>query len=137
MSVSHQSSRDMLAVCAGNAPVRSAWFGRSSARRITIFASGRGSKGMPPLVGHRYRSVRFGVETLPDHQVQRPRHRHGAGYATVVLVGDFIESGFVGRIVARAGDGFRCTFGISTKRFRLEVRPRRARGAVVTSYRAL
>jgi hypothetical protein len=83
-------------------------------------------------------SVRsLGVETLPDHQAQRPRHRHGAGYATVVLAGDFIESGFAGRIVARAGDGFRCTFGISPKRFRLKVRPRRTRGAMVTSYRAL
>jgi AraC-like DNA-binding protein len=59
---------------------------------------------MPPLMGHSYRSVPFGVETLPDHQVQRPRHRHGAGYATVVLAGNFIESSFAGRMVARAGD---------------------------------
>jgi hypothetical protein len=65
MSVSHQSSRDMLAVCAGNAPVRSAWFGRSSARRITIFASGRGSKGMPPMMGHSYRSVRLAWKRCP------------------------------------------------------------------------
>ncbi len=201
-----------------------------------------GTDSMPPLMGHNYRSVCFGVETLPDHQVQRPRHRHAAGYATVVLAGNFIESGFAGRLVARAGDvllhgrfdchadapqgvrpiqilrlpwdddsrdghfvtrdpdrlaqlaegdpyeamhtlarelraverreqhwtdvlaarlaspaklslrhwatdrglrpeelsrGFRCTFGISPKRFRLEVRARRAWGAVITSYRAL
>jgi AraC-like DNA-binding protein len=197
---------------------------------------------MPSLMRHSYRSVRFGVETLPDHQVLRPRHRHGPGYATVVLAGNFIEWGFAGRMVARAGDvllhgrfdchadapqglrpiqilrlpwdddlrdghfvtgdpdrlaqiaerdpyeamrilahelgavgrreqhwtdalavrlaspaklslrhwatdrglrpeelsrGFRCTFGVSPKRFRLEVRARRAWGAVVTSYRAL
>ena len=63
-----------------------------------------GTDSMPPLMGHNYRSVCFGVETLPDHHVQRPRHRHAAGYATVVLAGNFIESGFAGRLVARAGD---------------------------------
>ena len=33
-----------------------------------------------------------------------PRHRHLRAYATVVLAGSFEESGYVGRILARAGD---------------------------------
>ena len=33
-----------------------------------------------------------------------PRHRHAAGYATVVLAGCFEEAGFAGRFVTRPGD---------------------------------
>jgi anti-sigma factor ChrR (cupin superfamily) len=47
----------------------------------------------------RYRSVRFGVETLQAGLVL-PRHRHAAGYATVVLAGSFEEASFAGRFVA-------------------------------------
>ena len=51
----------------------------------------------------RYRSVRFGVETL-DAGIVLPRHRHAAGYATVVLAGSFEEASFAGRFVAVPGD---------------------------------
>jgi AraC-like DNA-binding protein len=33
-----------------------------------------------------------------------PRHRHTAGYATVVLAGSFEEAGFAGRFVVQPGD---------------------------------
>jgi AraC-like DNA-binding protein len=52
---------------------------------------------------HRYRTIRFGVETLTRALVL-PRHRHTAGYATVVLNGSFVEASFAGRAEARAGD---------------------------------
>lgn len=51
----------------------------------------------------RYRSIRFGVETLEAGLVL-PRHRHAAGYATVVLAGCFEEASFAGRFVAGPGD---------------------------------
>ena len=51
----------------------------------------------------RYRAVRFGVETLPAGLVL-PRHRHTAGYATVVLAGSFEEASFAGRFHAAPGD---------------------------------
>jgi AraC-like DNA-binding protein len=51
----------------------------------------------------RYRLVRFGVETLEAGLVL-PRHRHAAGYATVVLAGSFEEASFAGRFVASPGD---------------------------------
>jgi AraC-like DNA-binding protein len=52
---------------------------------------------------HSYRSVEYGRERLPPGLVL-PRHRHTAGYATVVLGGRFIEASFAGRAAARAGD---------------------------------
>ena len=51
----------------------------------------------------RYRTIRFGVETL-DAGLVLPRHRHAAGYATVVLAGSFEEASFAGRFVAGPGD---------------------------------
>jgi AraC-like DNA-binding protein len=51
----------------------------------------------------RYRAVRFGVETLPAG-LALPRHRHTAGYATVVLAGSFEEASFAGRFLAAPGD---------------------------------
>ena len=51
----------------------------------------------------RYRTVRFGVETLNSLHVV-PRHRHRAGYAIVVLAGCFEEASFAGRFVATPGD---------------------------------
>jgi AraC-like DNA-binding protein len=51
----------------------------------------------------RYRPVRFGVDTLEAGLVL-PRHRHTAGYATVVLAGCFEEASFAGRFIARPGD---------------------------------
>jgi hypothetical protein len=50
-----------------------------------------------------YRAVHFGVETLPSG-LALPRHRHTAGYATVVLAGSFEESSFAGRFIATPGD---------------------------------
>jgi AraC-like DNA-binding protein len=52
---------------------------------------------------HRYRAIRFGVETLTS-DVTLPRHRHAAGYATVVLSGLFEEASFTGRAVVGPGD---------------------------------
>jgi AraC-like DNA-binding protein len=50
-----------------------------------------------------FRHITPGVETLP-YSFSLPRHRHLYAYATVVLAGCFEEAGYVGRIVARAGD---------------------------------
>src|ERR1700684_3568593 len=58
---------------------------------------------MVPHCAQRYRSIRFGVETLDPGPIV-PRHRHIAGYATVVLRGAFEEASFAGRFVARPGD---------------------------------
>jgi AraC-like DNA-binding protein len=52
---------------------------------------------------HIYSSIRFGVETLPANTV-RPRHRHRAGYANIVLGGSFVESSFAGRFAVEPGD---------------------------------
>lgn len=55
-------------------------------------------------VSHSYfRSITPGIETLPC-SFSLPRHRHLRAYATVVLAGAFEEAGYVGRIVASAGD---------------------------------
>lgn len=43
----------------------------------------------------RYRSIRFGVETVARRDVVR--HAHRSGYATVVLAGGFVEATFAGR----------------------------------------
>jgi AraC-like DNA-binding protein len=51
-----------------------------------------------------FRTVRFGVETLASPNAVRPRHQHGAGYATVVLSGSFVESSFAGRSIAGPGE---------------------------------
>ena len=51
----------------------------------------------------RFRKITPGIETIP-HQLSLPRHRHLRGYATVVLAGTFMESGYNGRIQATAGD---------------------------------
>src|SRR5580704_3619437 len=58
---------------------------------------------MAPNGAQRYRSIRFGVETLDPGPIV-PRHRHIAGYATVVLRGAFEEASFAGRFAARPGD---------------------------------
>jgi AraC-like DNA-binding protein len=53
---------------------------------------------------HSYRAIRYGIETLAPGLVL-PRHRHRAGYATIVLAGSFVEASFAGRAEVRAGDG--------------------------------
>jgi hypothetical protein len=50
-----------------------------------------------------FRPITPGVETLP-RSFSLPRHRHLHAYATVVLAGEFEESGYAGRIRATAGD---------------------------------
>jgi len=52
---------------------------------------------------HTYRSIRYGVDSLAQDTIV-PRHRHLAGYATVVLAGTFVESSFAGRTVVQPGD---------------------------------
>ena len=52
---------------------------------------------------HVYRAIKTGVETMAPG-LTLPRHRHRAGYATVVLAGSFIEASFAGRFVVEAGD---------------------------------
>lgn len=74
---------------------------------------------------HNYRSIRFGVETL-DLEAVVPRHRHIAGYATVVLCGSFEEAGFAGRFAARPGDvllhgAFDCHADRRTTRLALQI----------------
>ena len=51
----------------------------------------------------RFRGITPGIETLPS-SFSLPRHRHLHAYATVVLAGCFVESGYNGRIQAAAGD---------------------------------
>jgi AraC-like DNA-binding protein len=51
----------------------------------------------------RFRKITPGIETL-SHEFSLPRHRHLRAYATVVLAGTFLESGYNGRIHATAGD---------------------------------
>jgi len=58
---------------------------------------------MPPISNSHFRSISLGIETLPC-SFSLPRHRHLRAYATVVLAGNFEESGYVGRIRATAGD---------------------------------
>jgi AraC-like DNA-binding protein len=50
-----------------------------------------------------YRSVKWGVETLPAG-LALERHRHTLGYTTVVLGGAFVEASFSGRASVRPGD---------------------------------
>lgn len=51
----------------------------------------------------RFRMIRFGVENVGAGLVM-PRHRHAAGYATIVLAGTFEEASFAGRFLASPGD---------------------------------
>jgi AraC-like DNA-binding protein len=51
----------------------------------------------------QFRNTTPGIETLRG-RFDLPRHRHLRAYATVVLKGSFEESGYAGRIAARAGD---------------------------------
>ena len=51
----------------------------------------------------RYWTAHFGVEKL-ESAPTLPRHRHAAGYASVVLVGSFEEAGFAGRSAVCPGD---------------------------------
>lgn len=51
----------------------------------------------------RFRKIKPGIETL-SYDFSLPRHRHLHPYATVVLAGTFLESGYNGRIQATAGD---------------------------------
>jgi AraC-like DNA-binding protein len=74
---------------------------------------------------HTYRSVRVGVETLPDRCTQ-PRHRHLEGYANVVLAGSFIEASFTGLMHAQPGDvllhgWFDCHADAQSSRNRIQV----------------
>ena len=57
----------------------------------------------PRIDNSRFRHITPGIETLPGN-FSLPRHRHLRAYATVVLAGTFEESGYNGRIRARAGD---------------------------------
>ncbi len=80
---------------------------------------------MVPHGAGRYRSIRFGVETL-DPGLDVPRHRHIAGYATVVLRGSFDEASFAGRFAARPGDvllhgAFDCHANWITTRHALQI----------------
>jgi AraC-like DNA-binding protein len=52
---------------------------------------------------NRFRSIHFGVETAPAGLIL-PRHRHAAGYATIVLAGSVEEASFAGRFIAGPGD---------------------------------
>jgi AraC-like DNA-binding protein len=58
---------------------------------------------MPNILPARYRTVRFGVDTV-ESGIILARHRHRAGYATVVLAGSFVEASFAGRFIATPGD---------------------------------
>lgn len=58
---------------------------------------------MSNLENSRFRQITPGIETLPS-SFSLPRHRHLHAYATVVLAGTFEEAGYVGRILATAGD---------------------------------
>jgi AraC-like DNA-binding protein len=51
----------------------------------------------------RFRMIRFGVENI-EAGLNMPRHRHAAGYATIVLSGSFEEASFAGRFKAEPGD---------------------------------
>jgi AraC-like DNA-binding protein len=53
--------------------------------------------------GHSYRSVKYGVDSLPPG-LALERHRHMLGYANVVLGGAFVEASFSGRASVRPGD---------------------------------
>jgi AraC-like DNA-binding protein len=69
---------------------------------------------------HVYRAIKAGVETMAP-ALMLPRHRHRAGYATVVLAGSFVEAGFAGRFTVGPGDvllhgRFDCHQNISTSR---------------------
>jgi AraC-like DNA-binding protein len=50
-----------------------------------------------------FRRITPGVETM-RFDFSLPRHRHFDAYATVVLAGNFMESGYAGRIRATPGD---------------------------------
>ena len=50
-----------------------------------------------------YRATAAGVETFAPG-IHLPRHRHAQGYATVVLVGSFVEASFAGRFRVEPGD---------------------------------
>src|SRR5215472_10642958 len=52
---------------------------------------------------HVYRAVAPGVEMLKPG-TDLPRHRHSAGYATIVLTGSFVEASFAGRFRVEPGE---------------------------------
>jgi AraC-like DNA-binding protein len=54
-------------------------------------------------IASHFRRVTPGIETLHT-SFALPRHRHLRAYASVVLAGTFEESGYIGRILATAGD---------------------------------
>jgi AraC-like DNA-binding protein len=57
-----------------------------------------------PLPGtFNFRSIAQGIESFPN-SFSLPRHRHLRSYATVVLAGSLVESGYIGRIRATTGD---------------------------------
>jgi AraC-like DNA-binding protein len=66
-----------------------------------------GDKSVRPAVATdqrtRFRMIRYGVETLKAGPIVS-RHRHAAGYATLVLAGSFEEASFAGRFTVGPGD---------------------------------
>jgi len=69
---------------------------------------------------HVYRAIKAGVETMTP-ALTLPRHRHRAGYATIVLAGSFVEAGFAGRFAVEPGDvllhgRFDCHQNVATSR---------------------
>lgn len=62
-----------------------------------------GPVGYSALMAERYRNVRAGVETLAP-RLHLPRHRHRAGYATVILAGAMVEASFAGRFRVSPGE---------------------------------
>jgi AraC-like DNA-binding protein len=56
-----------------------------------------------PISHATFRAITPGIQTFRS-SFSLPRHRHLRAYATIVLAGSFEESGYVGRITARAGD---------------------------------
>lgn len=69
---------------------------------------------------HEYRAVKPGVERTAPGLVL-PRHRHRAGYATVVLGGALVEASFAGRFEVQPGDAllhgrFDCHQNVATSR---------------------
>ena len=50
-----------------------------------------------------FRQTTPGIEFMPD-KFTLPRHRHIRPYATIALAGEFLETGYMGRIRATCGD---------------------------------
>ena len=80
--------------------------GTTSSSAQSVREARDNSVRLPPVAtdqGTRFRMIRYGVEDFNTALVL-PRHRHAAGYATIVLAGNFGEASFAGRFVAGPGD---------------------------------